>query len=246
MIPDSYAALIPTNDPQRLAALRAYNLLSGPNDPVFDELVRLTAVLFGVPIALISLVEEDHVAFRGNYGLDGITQVARQDSICSVAVLHEHTTVFENLHADPCLLTNQAAARQLNLGFYAGHPLHTAEGYNIGALCVIGHQARAMSAVERQRLAALADVVMQLFELRATLQQQPEAARAMWRAVYAHIETSLARIDTLRELGKWEVSPQTPEAHSYQQSIDDELWMITHALITQIKAAIAQLKPAAE
>jgi hypothetical protein len=244
MIPTPYAALVPANDPQRLAALRGYNLLSGPNDPVFDELVRLTAVLFGVPIALISLVEEDHVAFRGNSGLDGIAQVARQNSICSVAVLHEHTTVFENLHANPCQLTNQAAAQQLNLGFYAGHPLHTAEGYNIGALCVIDHKARLMSAVERRRLASLAGLVMQLFELRTALQQQPEAARAMWRTIYAHIETSLTRINTLRELGQWETSAQTEVAQGYQQSIDDETWLVTHALIAQVEAAVAQLQPA--
>ena len=51
---DIYRGLIPENDGQRLAALRAYNVLGASPDGVFDEMVRLTAKLFGVPVALIS------------------------------------------------------------------------------------------------------------------------------------------------------------------------------------------------
>lgn len=239
-----YTHLIPANDPQRLAALQAYRLLGTKPDAVFDELVRLVAQLFEVPIALISLVAQDTVEFTGNFGLPNVRVVARPDSVCSVAVLHDTTTVFKDLHADPCQLTNQVAAQQLNLGFYAGHPLHTSTGYNIGSLCVIDHQPRALSALEQQRLAALADIVLELFDLRLAVLEWPEVAPAMWDAIHRSIGTSLTRIDTLRSLGQWEESAATTTAQQYQRSIDEEAQLVIQALRAEVRAALQQVATA--
>lgn len=237
----SYAHLIPNNDSQRLAALQAYRLLGSGDDPVFDEMVRLVAQLFQVPIALISLVAEDTVEFTGNFGLPGIHEVGRPDSVCSVAVLSDETTVFENLHTNPCQLTNQAAAQQLNLGFYAGHPLHTAAGYNIGALCIIDHHPRQVSGAERARLAALADIVMQLFDLRLVALEQPAVAAALWDAIHRRISTSLTRLETLRSLAQWEESAATAAAQQYQHSIEEETRLVLQTLSAEIHLALQQV-----
>lgn len=236
-----YTHLIPANDPQRLAALQAYRLLGKTPDTVFDELVRLVAQLFGVPIALISLVAKDTVEFAGNFGLSDVRVVDRPDSICSVAVLHETTTLFEDLHADPCQLTNQVAAQQFNMGFYAGHPLHTRTGYNIGSLCVIDHQPRTLSGLEQQRLATLADVVLDLFDLRLAVLERPKAAQAMWDAIHRRIGTSLTRIDTLRALSQWEESATTPAAQQYQRSIEEEAHLVIQDLRDEVKTALRQV-----
>jgi GAF domain-containing protein len=236
-----YTHLIPANDPQRLAALQAYHLLGKTPDTVFDELVRLVAQLFGVPIALISLVAKDTVEFAGNFGLSDVRVVDRPDSICSVAVLHETTTLFEDLHADPCQLTNQVAAQQFNMGFYAGHPLHTRTGYNIGSLCVIDHQPRTLSGLEQQRLATLADVVLDLFDLRLAVLERPKAAQAMWDAIHRRIGTSLTRIDTLRALSQWEESNTTPAAQQYQRSIEEEAHLVIQDLRDEVKTALRQV-----
>jgi GAF domain-containing protein len=221
-----YVPLIPANDTQRLAALQAYHLLGTGPDAVFDELVRLVAQLFDVPIALISLVAEDTVEFQGNFGLADVRVVDRPDSVCSVAVLHEATTVFEDLHTNPCQLTNQEAAQQLNLGFYAGHPLRTPTGYNIGALCIIDHQPRVVSEPERTQLELLADIVIHLFDLRLTVLERPEVATA---------------IETLRALGQWEDSVTTLAAQQYRRSIDEEAQLIIQALGAEVRAALRQV-----
>lgn len=235
------AHLIPANDTQRVAALHAYHLLGTPPDALFDEIVRLVAQLFAVPIALISLVTESTVEFKGNFGLTGVSAVERQDSICSVAVLQDVTTVFENLHADPCQLINQTAAQQLKLGFYAGHPLQTAAGYNIGTLCILDHHPRPIAEAEQRQLAALADIVLQLFDLRLAVLPLPAAAPALWEAIYSRITTSLTRIETLRALGQWEESSTTDGAQQYQRSIEEEAQLIIQVLSAEIRAARQQL-----
>lgn len=58
-------------------------------DAVFDEVVRLTAKLFNVLIALVSLVDEGSVWFKASFGLAGTARVARNERIFSVAISQE-------------------------------------------------------------------------------------------------------------------------------------------------------------
>lgn len=237
----SSSALIPFNEPERLAALAPYRVLGTAPDAVFDEVVRLTAKLFNVPIALVSLVDEGSVWFKANFGLAGAERVARNESICSVAILHEATTVYHDLVTEPCQLTEPGVAEALQMRFYAGHPLQDENGYNIGALCVIDREPRQLTELERQRLQDLAQVVMQMFKLRLALHQRPDQAGATWVKLYDHLDTSLSRLDTLAELARWEESPTTPAALSYQQSREEEVGLVTQQLNRQVVAALAAL-----
>jgi GAF domain-containing protein len=240
----STATLIPPNDEARLAALAPYRVLGTAPDAVFDEVVRLTAKLFDVPIALVSLVDEESVWFKANFGIAGAERVARNASICSVAILNEDTTIYSNLLVAPCQLTEPAVAEALQMQFYAGHPLRDDQGYNIGALCVIDRQPRQLSALEQLRLQDLAQVVMQLLKLRLALQQHPEQDSTTWVKLYHHLETSLNRLDTLAELTRWEESPTTPGALSYQQSRDEEMGLVIDLLNRQVTVALAAAEQA--
>ncbi|UOQ71749.1 GAF domain-containing protein [Hymenobacter cellulosilyticus] len=133
---------------------------------MFDDLAALTAKLFRTPIALVSLVEEDSVWFKANFGLPDAGRVGRTESLCSVAILHNQVTVFENLSTHPCTLVDPSVQQALHMEFYAGHPLQTPEGYNIGSLCVIDRQPRVFSPDEQELLQQLATTVMLLLELR--------------------------------------------------------------------------------
>lgn len=241
MLPTS---LIPANDQERLVALAPYLVLGTSPDVVFDEVVRLTAKLFDVPIALVSLVDEASVWFKANFGLSGATRVARNESVCSVAILQDQTTVYRDLVAEPCQLTDPGVAEALNMQFYAGHPLRDATGHNLGALCIIDRQPRELGAAEQQRLQALAAIVMQLLELRLTLHQQPRHTVQVWIQLYDHLDTSLTRLDTLAELSRWEESPTTPGALRYQQAREDEATLVIQQLAQQVTAALVTTRQA--
>ncbi|MCB2377471.1 GAF domain-containing protein [Hymenobacter sp. BT635] len=162
----SRSSLIPHNDEDRLLALSRYRVAGTAPEHLFDGIAALTAKLFGAPIALVSLVAEDSVWFKAHFGLPDATRVNRAQSLCSVAILHDEATIFENLRQQPCTLIESDVLEQLNLAFYASQPLQTTDGFNIGALCVIDHQARTFTPDEQKLLKQLAISVMLFLELR--------------------------------------------------------------------------------
>jgi len=206
-------------------------------DETFTELVRLAAKLFNVPIGIIAFVEDEEVRFGLNYGLDpSVDRVNRWETLCSVAMLHEGTSVFENLHEQPCDLINPGLVQRLNLGFYAGSALRTPEGYSMGVLCVIDHQPRSFSLAEADLLERLAAVVMSLLDLRLRLLQEPTWNQQLWERVYSRIELSVTRLETLAALAGWEEQPDSSAAEAYRQSTHEEILHVITVLHEQIQA----------
>jgi len=230
-------SLLPLAESLRLQALRPYQLFNTMQDDTFAELVRLAAKLFNVPIGIIAFVEEEHVRFGLNYGLDPeLDRVNRWETLCSVAMLHEATSVFGNLHEQPCDLINPELVQRLNLGFYAGSALRTKDGHPIGVLCVIDHQARSFSTSEANLLERLATVVMSLLDLRLHLLQQPTWNQLLWAGIYKRIDTSVTRIETLAGLASWEDDDTSETAQAYQRSTQEEILHIIAVLTEQIQA----------
>jgi hypothetical protein len=240
---DTPSHLLPPNEPQRLAALQAYQV-SG-DAPFFDEFVRLTGKLFQVPIALVSLVEADTVWFRGNSGLEAPERVPRGVSLCSAAILSDDATVFEDLSRQPCTLVDPTAVEALGLRFYAGYPLQTPMGEAVGTLCVIDREPRAFTFDEAALLQQLAAVALQLLDVQVALARHTEAMPSLWQDIYMAIANSMSRLDTLAGLAQWEESPDTPAAQAYQASRWEEVNLIMSTLRQQLTTALHQLTSAA-
>jgi GAF domain-containing protein len=227
---------LPLSESQRLQALRPYQLYSTMDDESFSELVRLAAKLFRVPIGIIAFVEAEDVRFGLNYGLEqGMDRVNRWETLCSIAMLHEETSVFENLHAQPCDLINPALVHRLRLGFYAGAALRTKEGFPIGVLCVIDHKARSFNSREALVLEQLATVVMSLLDLRLHLMKQPSWNQLLWQSIYARIEASISRLEALANLPN-QHEPLGHTTHADQLSASQEILRIIAVLAEQIQA----------
>jgi GAF domain-containing protein len=221
---------LPLSESQRLQALRPYQLYSTMDDESFSELVRLAAKLFRVPIGIIAFVEAKEVRFGLNYGLEpGMDRVSRWETLCSIAMLQEETSVFENLHDQPCDLINPGLVHQLHLGFYAGAALRTKEGFPIGVLCIIDQKARSFSQREALVLEQLAAVVMSLLDLRLHLLQQPSWNQLLWQSIYTRIEASISRLEALANL---------PDRHELkdQFTASQEMLRIIAVLAEQIQA----------
>lgn len=234
-LPDS---LLPLHETQRLEALRPYQVRG--TAPFFEEFIRVTAKLFGVPIAVISLVEADSVWFKAQTGLAGTGHVPRADSLCSVAILQEETTVYEDWQQNLCALVNTDAMHQLELQFYAGHPLRTSAGEAIGALAIIDRQPRPFSEEEKAVLVSLAAVAMRLLELQVVLEDATLPIPALWPDIYIAIADSLTRLDTLTALAEWEESPHTDSALAYRRSRYEEMASVAAGMHGHIGNAIAR------
>jgi len=191
----------------RLAAVRRYDILDTPQDGSFDRITALAASLFGVPISIISLVDTDRVWFKSHHGLEGVTQVGKEPGLCASAIVQDGAWVLENAATDVRSLANPLVAGEFGLRFYAGVPLTTTDGFNLGTLCVIDREPRPIAEEQITQLRHLASVVMDQMELRlaarkavAELSGSLETARMLGQEIDHRVMNSLQLVSSMLQL----------------------------------------------
>ncbi|MEG3127526.1 sensor domain-containing diguanylate cyclase [Pantoea cypripedii] len=160
------APALPADESDRLAQLRALNILHTPAEERFDRLTRLARRLFGVPVALVSLLEEDHQWFKSIAGKSGET-APRNTSFCGHAILQDDVMVIENALEDDRFYDNPLVTGENPVRFYAGCPLRTPAGAKVGTLCIVDHHARSFDADDYHTLrdlAAMAEAELVAFQ----------------------------------------------------------------------------------
>jgi signal transduction histidine kinase/FixJ family two-component response regulator len=161
-----FAFPLPSNETERLEALRRYNILDTPPEESFDRITALAARLFDVPIAIVSLVDEFRAWFKSCYGFDS-REIGRESTICSFAVLSNDVLVIPDTRNDSRVASMPSVASEPGLRFYAGAPLIDRDGYNLGTLCILDTKPRdALSADQQRTLTDLAAIVVDELELR--------------------------------------------------------------------------------
>jgi serine/threonine protein kinase len=154
----------------RMNAVRRYDLLDTPPDGTFDRITALAARIFDVPIALVSVVDHDRIWFKSKHGLT-VDSIDRDAGLCASAILDNKPWVVTDARVDPRALANPLVAGSMGLRFYAGVPLTTREGHNLGTLCVIDQEPREFTEAETATLEDLAAMVMNELELRLDSRQ---------------------------------------------------------------------------
>lgn len=153
--------IIPENDEERVEALHSYKILNSAAETYFNNMAHLIATSFESPIALISMVDKEKVFFKANVGMEGTDRVSRGISLCSLAILDPQPTIFEDALKEPCLLANPLVAGEFGLRFYAGAPIVTPEGFNIGTVCIIDKKPREFTPFDEDLLTRFASTVME-------------------------------------------------------------------------------------
>lgn len=157
---------IPANEAQRLAILKALEILDTPLEERYERITRLLARALGTEGAAISFVDHDRVWFKAITGAD-MTEASRDVSFCSHAICEDTLFVVEDASADARFADNPLVTGPSRQRFYAAHPLNVGGGLNVGAVCVFDSRPRQLGADELQFLSDMADTVMR--ELRSSL-----------------------------------------------------------------------------
>ncbi|WON93343.1 ATP-binding protein [Sphingobacterium sp. UGAL515B_05] len=160
--------ILPENEHDRLNALRRYKITGTPSEASFDGIAKLATQIFNAPIALLSLVDAESVYFKANIGMGATKEMNRGKSLCSLAILDEKVTVFEDALREEILLANPNVIGDFGLQFYAGAPLTTHDGFMIGSLCIIDKHPRTFTNIDRKILEGLAQTAMDQIELRSS------------------------------------------------------------------------------
>jgi signal transduction histidine kinase/CheY-like chemotaxis protein len=159
-----------STEADRLAALRTFQAIGAPANPVLDAATRLAAQLFSCPITAVSLIDENSQWTASGTGTE-ICASARADAFCALTIQRPPRDVFvvENAALDPHFQNNPMVTGEPGIRFYAGANLTTSDGFNLGALCVIDTVPRRRpSEAELDRLRDLADLaVAELERVRA-------------------------------------------------------------------------------
>lgn len=159
----------PANELERLEALKKYQILDTDPELSFDKLVELAAEITETPFAIITFVDEVRQWFKAKIGLD-INETSRDISFCSHAILEDDLMVVENTHEDPRFTDNPLVTEDPQVKFYAGMPLQTRDGHNLGTLCVLDSKERSLDDFQKLSLKILAEQVVKQLELRKTVQ----------------------------------------------------------------------------
>lgn len=160
----------PPNDAERINALRRYKIFDSPSEEIFSVYTELTALTFQVPIGLMSFVDEEVVHYKQAYGVPRNGQlVPRKNSPCSIAIMSEEMSMFRYALTDPCVLADEGNLAEAGYKFYAGAPLKTKDGFNIGMLAAVDRKPRDYSQEELQKLQQLSTEVMREVEIRLKL-----------------------------------------------------------------------------
>lgn len=145
---------IPADEEERLEALCELGVLDAPAEERFDRFTRIARRLFGVPIALVSLVDAERQWFKSKQGL-GAAQTGRDISFCGHAILGPEVFVVEDATQDDRFFDNPLVVGDPLIRFYAGYPLIGPRGHRMGTLCIIDTNPRTFADEDR---VALCDV----------------------------------------------------------------------------------------
>jgi len=161
---------IPQDEKLRLSTLRSLGVLDTPQEDRFDRVTRMAKRMFRVPIALVSLVDENRQWFKSCDGLS-VRETPRDVSFCGHAILGEDIFLIPDALLDVRFADNPIVVNAPHVRFYAGCPLRAPNGTKIGTLCVIDHTPREFDehdAAALRDLAAMVEDELAAFQLAVT------------------------------------------------------------------------------
>jgi hypothetical protein len=165
---------VPQNEADRLRALRSYKILDTKPEERFDELTQLAAIICGVPISLITLIDADRQWFKSKVGLE-LAETPRTQAFCTHAIMQPQMFVVEDAAEDQRFASNPLVTGEPHIRFYAGAPLATSDGHLIGTMCVIDREPRTLTPDQKKALELLGRQVVANMELRKNLRELKEA-----------------------------------------------------------------------
>lgn len=140
-------------------------MLDTPSEDRFDTLVKMGARYFDVPCCLISLVDRERIWFKAAVGIED-PEVARTEGLCATTIQGPDLYHLRDASQDEVASKNPLVSPSDGIRFYAGHPLETRDGLNLGSFCVMGHEPRDLSEGDREYLTEIARLAIYEIERR--------------------------------------------------------------------------------
>ncbi|UEG52121.1 GAF domain-containing protein [Mucilaginibacter daejeonensis] len=160
---------MPQNELARLQAVNRFLKLKISKEDELQEIVSMAAEICGTPSALISLIDQDtqHIPIKRSFNFKS---TPRSQAFCNHVIEQNGVMVVPDAVIDRRFTNNPLVTGDPHIRFYAGTPLTTSDGLNLGSLCVIGQVPGQLDEIQQRMLQILAEQVIQLLEFDASLE----------------------------------------------------------------------------
>jgi two-component sensor histidine kinase len=196
----------PLRNPERLAALADTHLPDSAAEEAFDRLTRMVTRLLGVPVSLVSLVDDRRQFFKSQHGLEGPVSVERQTplshSFCQHVVIAQAPLIVTDAESDPRVSDNPAVP-DLGVRAYLGVPLTLPSGHVIGSLCAIDTTPRQWSDADLKSMSDVAEIVMSEIGLRREIAKRRKAEdnqELLIAELHHRVKNTLSTVQALIQL----------------------------------------------
>lgn len=159
---------MPLRELERIAAVNRFLKLEISKEKELQEIIELAAKICGTPTALITLIDADTQFIKFKVGFQYET-TSRADAFCDHVIDQDQVMMVPDAQLDERFAANPLVTGDPNIRFYAGSPLTTQDGLNLGSLCVIDQQPNELNNLQQQMLAALSKQVIQLLEFDSSI-----------------------------------------------------------------------------
>lgn len=180
-----------SDEPARLAALARYDILDTAAEGPFDRITALVRTVLDVPMSAVSLVDADRQWFKSHPGIDA-SQTPREIAFCDHTIRERGPMIVSDASRDDRFRDNPLVRGAPCIASYAGVPLETPDGYNIGTLCAIDTRPRHFDAAQITILQSLAALVVEQLELRNIAERDSLTGVLTRRAFIASIDRRIA------------------------------------------------------
>ena len=176
-----------SDEPARLHIIEDYDPDALEDDPELSAIVKFAAKLCDVPVAQVTLVEEERQRFLAREGIEE-RETPRSMSFCAHTMLQPDMLEVVDATQDPRFAENPLVKGDPYVRYYAGHPLVSVEGAPLGSICVVDLAPRegGLSELQREGLQVLAQAVMRRLQSRReglAATREIERSEARFRAL---------------------------------------------------------------
>ncbi len=182
----------PVDEAARLAALQRLAILDTPREAAFDNIVSLVRTVLHVPISAVTLVDRDRQWFKAIEGIDA-AETPRSESFCAHAIQRDAPLLIPDATQDDRVADYPAVTQDPHVRAYAGVPLVTSDGYNVGALCAVDTKTREFTEGEVAILRDFARIVVNEMELRRIAERDQLTGALSRRGFIDKVNQEIAR-----------------------------------------------------
>lgn len=174
---------------QRLAILSTYDILDTPKEVAFDKITKMACEIFKVPISTISFVDMNRIWYKSAYGVS-ILEMPFEQSLCGIPASNNELFIIEDAQNDPRKEHYSMLKDNFGLRFYASFPICVAPGCNIGVLNIFDKEPRIFTTHDTNILENLANLVVNILELRLTAREALQSEIRMGNTLKAIYEST--------------------------------------------------------